>query len=434
MHDQSNDRTQRPGEPPADAYWQRPPGPSHGVTGMPSGEPSQQIPAGGHAWQGAPGMPSGGPNPGAGLFAPVTYPPPGQGNLFPQGQIPPGTVPADGKRPLLRGWVWAALVAVIVLGVSAVIGVRVLTRDEPVAFPVGNCVSLEAATPVEYGCADSKSLYRIVGREDLVLPIESVCRDYNDATKAVAAPAQADTVLCLAPTRFHKTDPGALLPGDCVDVKGAGDSITSVPCDSTSLPAKVVAVEVHPYPMPVNSQACKDVAAARLAFAQASLVFRAVVVCAVPTDPKDMDNAQVGDCASRDAMALVACTDAGASARVLSVQTRTEQPAKPECSGVRGANAAFTTSSDKTDFVLLVCMGPADQKNSLYAVVGECLGSDNTASRSASSTRRVDCSDPAAKYVVSERIDSENAECETPAKLSYAPGVTPGLTICLARR
>ncbi|MBL1079098.1 hypothetical protein JK358_32310 [Nocardia sp. 2] len=413
MHDQSKDHADQPVGPPSDPQWE---------PGMPA------APQHGQWVQGAPGLPH------EGLFAPVSYPPPGQDNGFPPLPVNP-VVPQRSR--LRRGWVWASLAAVIALAVAAVIGVRVLTREEAVAFPVGNCVAMDAATPVEYGCQDSKSLYRIVGREDIVYPPESACLKYSDATRAVTAPvaqgAKADTVLCLAPTRFHKTDPGALQAGDCIDVKESGGSMTVVPCDSKSLPAKVLATELHPK-IPVITRACENTPEARMAFGQASLGGRAIVVCAVPTDPKDMDNAKVGDCAAYESMSLVACTDPSATQRVLSVKTVFQKPAKPECAGLHGANSSFTTANEKTDLVMLVCMGPADQKDSLYSVVGECIGSGGGNSRSASSTFRVECSDPSAKYVVSERIDSENAECETPAKLTYSPGVTLGLTICLARR
>ncbi|MEU1428707.1 hypothetical protein ABZ412_16680 [Nocardia sp. NPDC005746] len=363
------------------------------------------------------------------------YPPPA--GVVPAGDAPGVSPSAPRKR---RWWVWGAVLAVVIVGAASALFGWVLTRPDPVAFPVGSCVALETPVkPVVYGCGDEHSLYTIVGREDLVFPVEGACAKYADATRAVTewpvSGKQTSTILCLAPTRFNLTDPGSLRSEDCVDVKGAGDTLTRVDCGMTPAPAKVVAVELHTK-VPVTDQACKQHPVARMAFAQSSLGGRAIVVCADDTDAMSMGTAKLGDCGDRNTMKKVACTDPGASQRVLSVRTSYGKPARPECSDDLGANSVFTRGNDKTDLVLVVCMGPADLSDSRYAVVGDCITDDNVRATSASATHRIDCGDPGARYEVTDRHDSNDNVCPagTAVSLTYGPGTTAGLTICMRRR
>ncbi|WP_458687728.1 LppU/SCO3897 family protein [Nocardia tengchongensis] len=364
------------------------------------------------------------------------YAPP-QGGVLPLDGAAEIPVPAPRKR---RWWVWFVVLTVVIVGAAAGLFGWVLTRPDPVAFPVGACVSLEVpGEPVVYGCGDGKSLFSIVGREDLVFPVDGACAKYPDATRAVTDPAgngeKSGTILCLAPTRFNTTDPGALRAEDCVDVKNAGETMTRVDCAAPSSPAKVVGVELHTK-LPVTDQACKQHPAARMAFAQSSLGGRAIVVCANDIDASSMGTAKLGDCGDRNTMKKVACTDPNASQRVLSVRTAFGKPAHPECPDDLGANAVFTRGNDKTDLVLVVCMGPADLSDSRYAVVGDCITDNNARASSASDTHRIDCADPKAQYEVIDRHDSNDNACPsgTAVSLTYGPGTTAGLTICMRRR
>ncbi|MGW5225351.1 LppU/SCO3897 family protein [Nocardia niigatensis] len=387
-----------------------------------------------------------GMNPGWGQPVPPGIRPPGAtGYPPPDGGVVPPHV-ADGIAPEAprlrkRRWaVWFAVLAVVIIGAAAALFGWVATRPDPVAYPVGACVSLEdSAKPVVYGCGDSKSAYRIVGRADLVFPVDSACARYSDVTQAVTdvagTGAKASTILCLAPTRFNLTDPGSLQVDDCVDVKGAGDTMTRVDCGMTPAPAKVVAVELHSK-IPVIDQACKQYPAARLAFAHLSLGGRAIVVCAVETDAKAIGSVQVGDCTDRDLMGRMACTATGAAERVLSVRTVHQKPTHPECASDRGANSVMVQSNDKTDLFFVVCLGPADQSDARYAVVGDCIYDNNARTGSAADTTRIDCGDPRAAYQVTDRHESNDNHCPsgTAISLTYNPGTTTGLTICMRRR
>ncbi|GAB0108481.1 hypothetical protein JMUB6875_74990 [Nocardia sp. JMUB6875] len=345
--------------------------------------------------------------------------------------VPPN--PPARKRRL---WVWLAVLAVVVIGVAASIVGWVVTRPEPLAFPVGACIDAPVQ-PVKYGCADSKSTYKIVGREDMAVPVDSACAKYPEATKAVPEPASgvATTVLCLTPTRFNLTDPGAFQADDCVDVKKAGDAMTRVDCAMTPSPVKVVAVESHSK-VPVTDQACKDHPQARMAFAQSSLGGRAIVVCANEVDPKSLDSVKLGDCANRDTMKKVDCADPSASARVLSVRLAYQKPKAPECPDDLGFQSVLVRANDKTDLVLIVCMGPVDLGDSRYAVVGDCISDNNRHSGSANDTHRIDCADPKALYQVFDRHDAPDNICPpgTVVSLTYTTGGGAGSTLCLRRR
>ncbi|MFF0527569.1 hypothetical protein ACFYT3_04185 [Nocardia amikacinitolerans] len=346
------------------------------------------------------------------------------------------TNPADGG-PERRRLVFLALAAAVLLAAAAVLVGYQLKRSEPAALAVDECVALGTGAPVEYGCADSQALYRIVAREAVVWPLESACMKYSDATKAVAEPvasgAQPEVVLCLAPTRFNYGDPGALQAGDCVTVKNAGETITRAPCGSNALESRVVSTELHRQ-VPVTDRACRDQPTARQAFAHSSLGGRAIVLCAVATDPKDLDNAVVGSCTGKDLRAIMPCDQPGSYLRVLTVGVVHHKPARPECPGVAGANASSMAHNDKTDLVLMICLGPVPQNDSAYAQVGDCIAVDE--SRGPVQTRLLDCAQPAATYRVIERHESDDGVCpvEGSARITLDSGVTHGSTICLSRK
>ncbi|MFI9507928.1 hypothetical protein [Nocardia sp. NPDC052566] len=345
-----------------------------------------------------------------------------------QPMSPPPAEPGGSRKG--RTVTLLVLATVIVLaGAVAVVG-YVLNRAEPVAFAVGDCVA-DAASPIEYDCTDSRAVYRIAARESVVFPLESACMKHPKATKAVADPgagAKPEVVLCLTPTRFNTTDPGALEAGDCIEVKGAGETVKRVTCGPNNL-SKVLSVELHRQ-IPVTDQACRDQPQARSAFAQSSLGGRAVVLCVVGTDPNDLDNAEVGGCTGKDMRKLVPCNGSAATLRVLTVRVVHQRPAKPECLGVTGARASSMTQNDKTDLVLVLCLGPADDNDSEYAQVGDCIavsGTDKSAR-----TRRVGCTDPAAKHRVTDRHQPDDGVCAPgSAKITIRPGVDNGTTLCL---
>ncbi|AYF75230.1 hypothetical protein D7D52_16675 [Nocardia yunnanensis] len=349
-----------------------------------------------------------------------------------------GETPASEPRPKRRLWVWFAILAVVIIAAAASLFGWVLTRPDPIAFPTGACVDAPVQ-PVVYGCDDSKSTYRIVGREDVAQPLDSACVKYPDATRVVGEPTgtagKIDTVLCLAPTRFNLTDPGQLQAGDCVAVKGGGDQIMRVDCGLTPSPVKVVAVEQHSK-IPVTDQACKQHPQARAAFAQSSLGGRVIVVCGNDVDPNSMDSVKLGDCASRDTMKKVDCADPTASARVLSVRTAYEKPKAPECPDDLGFYSVMTRANDKTDLVLIVCMGPVDLGDSRYAVVGDCISGNGRNSGSAADTHRIDCGDPKALYQVFDRHELPDDICPAgvAVSLTYTTGGGSGSTVCLRRK
>ncbi|MFI6997015.1 hypothetical protein [Nocardia sp. NPDC050175] len=333
-----------------------------------------------------------------------------------------------------RKWVWLGLAAVLVLVGSLSVGGYFLLRPEPIALAVGDCVSIDTAIPIEYGCADSKATYRITAREAVVWPMESACMRYSDVTKAVGETpgTNAEVTLCLTPTRFNTNDPGALRPDDCVEVTGAGDSVHRIPC-AANKSTRVLSIELHRQ-VPVTDQACRDQPQARQAFAQASLGGRAIVLCVLINDPQNLDSAQVGDCTSRDLHQIVRCDSPDANLRVLTVRALHQRPTKPQCPDVLGASAFSMTHNDKADLVLAICLGPAPDNAVIYSKVGDCVASGGTGP--ADRSRRVDCADPAATHEVIDRHQSNDGNCpaKSPAWITFDPGVTNGLTICLARR
>ncbi|WP_433659800.1 LppU/SCO3897 family protein [Nocardia sp. CA-128927] len=344
--------------------------------------------------------------------------------------LPEATAPSGGRRK----WVWLALASVLVLVGSLLTGGYFLLRPEPIALAVGDCVSLEVTGPTEYGCADGKALYRIVAREAVVWPLESACMKYSDVTKGVGdvPSAHPEVVLCLAPTRFNTTDPGALQAGDCIEVTGAGDSVKRMPC-AVSKGTRVLSTELHRQ-LPVTDQACRAQPLARQAYAQVSLGGRAIVLCALINDPQNVDSAQVGDCTNKDLRKLVRCDSPDAHLRVLTIRALYQRPVQPQCADVLGASAFSMTHNEKTDLVLAICLGPVDENAVIYSKVGGCVvsGGAGPATRS----RRVDCADPAATHEVIDRHESNDGNCPatSAAWITFDPGVTTGVTICLARR
>ncbi|KAA8877484.1 hypothetical protein F3087_44115 [Nocardia colli] len=333
-----------------------------------------------------------------------------------------------------RKWVLLALASVLVLVGSLLTGGYFLLRPEPIALAVGDCVSLDVTGPVEYGCADGKALYRITARESVVWPLESACMKYPDVTKAVGDVPSANpgVVLCLTPTRFNTSDPGALQAGDCIEVTGAGDTVNRIPC-AVNKETKVLSTELHRQ-VPVTDQACRDQPQARQAFAQPSLGGRAIVLCTFITDPQNIDSAQVNDCTNQDLRKIVRCDSREANYRVLTVRALHQRPAKPQCPEVFGANAFSMTHNEKTDLVLTICLGPSDDNAVLYSKVGDCVVSGGTGP--ADRSRRADCADPATTHKVIDRHESNDGNCPatSPAWITFDPGVTNGLTICLARK
>ncbi|WUA11117.1 hypothetical protein OG225_16565 [Nocardia sp. NBC_01377] len=348
--------------------------------------------------------------------------------------------PPGAKRFLGRHRLALAIVAfsagVLLAAASVLVALR-HDRDTEIALAVNDCVAIESERPIEYPCTEDRATYRIVAREDIVWPVDSACLKFQNSTEAVPEPAaageQPDTALCLAPTRSNTTDPGALQAGDCVEVKGAGDSIIRVQCRQSPLGSRVVATELHRQ-IPVTDQACRAQPLTRSAFAHPSLGGRAIVVCVEPTDPRAVIGADVGDCADRNLGGLVACDSPSAALRALAVRSLYQRPESPQCPDVFGASAFTMNHNDKTDLVVGICLGPADPNAALYSVVGDCLtnGGPGPASRSF----RIDCTDPAAADEVIERHESPDNNCPsgTSSSITWTPGVTAGITVCLARR
>ncbi|MFE6919721.1 hypothetical protein ACFVAV_01615 [Nocardia sp. NPDC057663] len=308
-----------------------------------------------------------------------------------------------------------------------------LTRPEPPAMAVGDCVS-NSPQPIEYGCTAPSAMYQIVAREPVQWPLELACMKYAQATRSVAEPTApgttATTALCLTPTRTNPVDPGGLLPGDCVDVKKAGETIERLPCGTSRASLDVIAIELHTK-VPVTDNACKTHQDTRMAFAQTSLGGRAVVVCAKPNGfAISAAAAQVGDCYTDQSMTKVACDGAGASLRVLSVRTQYVAPASPKCLGVTNASSVSVTSNEKTDLIVVVCLGPVSHQQLGYAKPGDCVAGFATSS---AMPTLIDCADRTADGKVTSVYDSEGVACSPgEARMSRKESVSEGTTICLA--
>ncbi|WP_330182925.1 hypothetical protein OHB26_04225 [Nocardia sp. NBC_01503] len=332
---------------------------------------------------------------------------------------------------------WIAVAVTLIVAIAGSVAGYILTRPDPVQrFAFNACVSIKTEVPVEFDCAHPEALYRIAGREEIKYPVESACTKYSDVTKAKPEPVSPgetwDTVLCLAPTRLNMSDPGAVQVGDCVDVKGAGETIIRIACGTPAYGSKVLAVEMH-MAVPVTDKACKNEAATRQAYAQTSLGGRAIVLCVTATDPSYLGTAVVGDCVDRNVMKIVACTSPEANKRVLTVTTAYQQLARPQCPDLIAATSFSQTTNDKTDLVLAMCLGPADQSDSAYAKIGDCIGVDGTGN--SAHTRHLDCADPAAKYRVTDVHQPNDGKCPPGNPyITIDPGISNGGTICVARR
>ncbi|MEV0252355.1 hypothetical protein AB0H76_37605 [Nocardia sp. NPDC050712] len=330
--------------------------------------------------------------------------------------------------------------AVTVLAAAATVTGYFLTRPEPVKWAVDDCVTLTTATiPTEYKCTDNTmAMYRIAAREDVVYPLDTACAKYPDVTRAVAEPvatgAQPGAVLCLVPTVFNKFDPGSLAAGDCAEIKNAGESIVRAECVVNSTAVRIIGTELHSK-VPVVDQACRTHSRARQAFAQASLGGRAIVLCTVPMAPSALANAETGSCVAENSQRLVDCAGPSAKHRVLTLRTLHHRPDRPQCLDAPSSSAFTMNTSDKVDFVLAVCMGPAAGDHALYAQIGECL-TEPARSTSGAGARRVDCADPAAASDVIGRLEQQDANCpsEWTSKISWDSGITGGLTVCLRHR
>ncbi|WP_306356262.1 MULTISPECIES: hypothetical protein [unclassified Nocardia] len=430
----------------------QPPPTPHRVAPPPAPHPAVPAPAS-HSVAPPPAGPVGHPPQGA--HAPLP-PPAGQyghqpqdaSSAFPQSHDPWGaaTEPAGSglphyppttngtPPPRSRRWLWVALAATVVLVAAAISTTYVLTRPEPIALAVDDCVSiLDQDDPVEYTCGQINAAYRIVARESVVYPVESACMKYDDATRAVLDDADEgsdpDTVLCLAPTRVNTADPGAIETGDCVKVTDGGATVTRVACTPESGVAEVLAIRLHTR-VPVTDRACHDVPSVRKAFAYSSLGGRALVLCVRAADPSSTGNAETGDCVNENMTSIVACTLPEAAERVLTVRVQHTEPAAPECLGVIGATGFTMNTHDTTDLVVALCVGPVDDADVGYAMAGDCVippdeGNDFRPTKA-------DCSDPAASVRVTSRHDTDTAECpgDYVARMTRKPGVTNGMTLC----
>ncbi len=364
----------------------------------------------------------------------MIYPPQHSEPLQTPAALPSAPPPtADSTR---RRWVlWLVLAVVVVLGVAAGVAGYVLTRTEPLAMMVGDCVS-GADVPVEYGCADEHATYRIVARESAQWPFGIVCMKHADATRAVLDPKPEESnpaaALCLSPTRANTTDPGSLLAGDCVDVKKSGATIVRMTCGASAATLVVVAIEIHAK-VPVTDQACKAHASTRDAFAQASLGGRAIVVCARPAMPStSMTASKVGDCAAETTMTLAPCDQPGVRHRVLSVRTQHVEPSSPQCPDDGNVSAVVVNGGGTTDLRVVVCLGPANLDHLGYGKPGDCLiGFGGTGN---APPVLVDCADPAANATVSQVLRGAGAECPRPVGASGAftqkPGASSGMAVC----
>ncbi|MFD6389505.1 hypothetical protein [Nocardia sp. NPDC060259] len=358
----------------------------------------------------------------AAQWRPVEFPTP----------VPPEplTEPTRSARKRLLPWLLVALATIV--AVAGGVTVYALTRPEPPTMAVGDCVS-NSPQPIEYGCTAPTAMYKIVGREPIQWPLELACLKYPDATRAVAEPSApgtaATTALCLAPTANNPVDPGGLVAGDCIDVKKAGETIERLPCGTSRASLDVIAIELHTK-VPVTDNACRAYQDTRMAFAQTSLGGRAVVVCTKPNGfATTASAAQVGDCYSEQPMAKVACDGAGASSRVLSVRTQYVAPAKPECLGVTNTTSVSVTSNEKTDLIVVVCLGPVSPAQLGYAKPGDCVTGFATSS---DMPTLVDCAAPTADGQVTSVYDSDGVACSPgEARMTRKQSMSEGTTICL---
>ncbi|WP_336084462.1 hypothetical protein [Nocardia sp. SSK8] len=306
-----------------------------------------------------------------------------------------------------------------------------LTRPDPAVMAVGECVSV-SVQPVEMDCGTLGAGYRIVGREPIQWPVESACLKYAEATRAVAEPSDPGTsasiALCLEPTRENTVDPGSLLAGDCIDVKKAGEEIERFPCGDRRAGLDVLAVELHTK-VPVTTNACKDQPEVRGAYAQTSLGGRTLVVCAKPNATATTASAgQVGDCYTDQATAKVACDNDSARYRVLSVRTQYVDPGEYACGGLRNATSSTVNSTERTDLVVVLCFGPANQRNLGYAKPGDCV----TGYGGTTMPQLIECDAPGADGTITSVYDEFEISCSPgEARMTRKQSVGDGSTVCL---
>ncbi|MFD3702913.1 hypothetical protein ACFWUP_07170 [Nocardia sp. NPDC058658] len=344
-------------------------------------------------------------------------------------QEPAAPPPISSAR---KRWVlWVVLAVVIVVGAAAGVAGYVLTRPEPPAMSVGDCVS-DAGIPVEHDCADERATYRIVARESAQWPFGLVCMKYANATRAVhEPPPEPDAALCLSPTRANNTDPGALIAGDCIELKK--EATKRISCDApTATTLEVIAIEIHAR-VPVTDQACKAHTATRDTTALVSLGGRAIVVCARPTaNSTSLSGSEVGDCATQTTMTLVSCDQPGVRHRVLSVRTQHVEPPLLQCPDDGNVSAVVVTNSATTDLRVVVCLGPSNLDHLGYGKPGDCV--IGFGAEDGPPATLVDCADPAADATVSEVHRGADAECPRPPGASGAftmkRGTGPGLAVC----
>ncbi|WP_194818343.1 hypothetical protein [Nocardia sp. XZ_19_385] len=345
-------------------------------------------------------------------------------------------LPAPARKSRRKLVLSLIALAGVCAGVGGIAGYLAL-QSNSVQYAVGDCVKFDASSDIsEQDCDDAtNSQYRIVARGSVAVVPEAPCMKYQNATRTAVDPTDTKTVLCLAPTQYNSTDPGALHPHDCVEAKNEGETITRTSCLTFSNNThRVVGTELRPR-VPVTDQACRTHPTARGAYAQASLGGRAIVVCVVPVDPKEIGNVQVGDCTDATLARLVECKTPDAKLRALAVRTVYQRPARPECLGVPGATAVSVRSGNKTDLVFVSCWGPVPENRPIYAHAGDCLAFP--ASAPTALATRVDCSDPAADRNVLARVDSTNRDdCPGAATSGITWDDIPAgpLTICLSRR
>ncbi|WP_278261285.1 hypothetical protein [Nocardia sp. AG03] len=335
------------------------------------------------------------------------------------------------KRSTLRLVYWLAPLVALVVAVAAGLAAYFLTRPDPDVMAVGDCVGA-SVQPAEIACGTLGAAYRVIGRESIQWPVETACLKYADATRAVAEPSEPGTsasiALCLQPTRENTVDPGSLRAGDCIDVKKAGDQIERFPCGDRRAGLDVIATELH-IKIPVTDNACKAHPETRGAYAQTSLGGRALVVCTKTNSfATGAFGGQVGDCYTDEARSKVPCDNDSARYRVLAAHTQYVDPGQFACGGVRNVTSSTVTRTERTDLVVVVCFGPADQRNLGYAKPGDCVaGFGGTAM-----PELIACDAPGADGTVTSVYDESDMPCSPgEARMTRKQSVGDGSTVCL---
>ncbi|MFB7876197.1 hypothetical protein ACFC06_13150 [Nocardia sp. NPDC056064] len=343
----------------------------------------------------------------------------------------PPLEPPPAKRSTARLVYWLAPLVALVVAVAAGLTAFFLTRPDPPVMAVGDCVTT-SDQPVELDCGALGATYRIVAREAIQWPVESACLKHAEATRAVAEPSAPGTsatiALCLQPTRENTIDPGGLLAGDCVDVKKAGEYIERFPCGDRRAALDVIAIELH-IKIPVTDNACKAHPETRGAYAQTSLGGRALVVCTKANSFATSAFAgQVGDCYTDEAQAKVPCDNDSARFRVLSARTQYVDPGQYACGGLRNATSSTVTRTERTDLIVVLCFGPANQRNLGYAKPGDCV----TGFGGTTMPELIACDTPGADGTITSVYDESDIPCSPgEARMTRKQSVGDGSTVCL---